>query len=552
MTNKKVLSTILGIFLFVFLVSSVSSTLTLGSTDPSLLPQSSSSFKINVTSNNTENISFSVPSISDYSGNKITFTSTTISINNQTKEVTISYTVDPDFEFFGKTYAATLTATGETSNESTTKTLTFKSLDFCSLNNDVLESNINSNDLKIEIEDIRVKSGLGSDGDWFPFDNVEIELSITNKNKNDDVNNIVLTWGLWDQNSGKWFIEPTEEDEFDLNNKDDTSKVISFTLNEKDLDASLEELSKADLVFYARATGDVDNDTEYTTCNSVKSSSNDIELHIDRDFVLPTELKVLNEASCGSDIEISGKLWNIGTRNQKDVSLLVSNSELKINKLVYVGDIDSFSSKKFSVLVNIPEDAKSKSYTLTLTAYDKYNETFTSKYEDVEATSSLTLNVAGNCVYSSTPKVSVSAKLQSEAIAGKDLTVKFIVSNLNQNTSTFVIDASDYENWASLTEIDKPSLTLNSGESEEVLVTLSIKEDVSGKQNFNFLVKQGDKTLSQPVVVEVSPIKESSNFLSNLFSKTKEGNSYIWVIAAVNLVLIVLIIIVAVRLSKKK
>jgi hypothetical protein len=548
MAKKTLTLTILSFFAFLLLVSFVSSTITLSSTSPSLLKQQSGSFLINVTSDQDETITINASSISDSNGNLITFTPVSSSFNNETKQISINYLVDNEFNFFGKTYTTTLTALGNVSGTST-KTLTFETLDFCSYESNNPDE-ISSNNLRLSIDDIRVKSGLGSDEDWFPFDEVEIDLVVTNKNRDYDINDIVLEWGLFDKTKGEWFIEPTEEKEFDLNNKDDTTITISFFLNENDLNVDLEDLYNSDLVFYARATGEVDNDTVYTTCNSVQTKSNEISVHVDRDFVIANDFKVLENAICGSPVQISGKVWNIGQRNQKDLTMTIYNKELGINQNLNIGDIDSFSSKKFSVDLAIPDDVKAKNYSLAFSVYDDNGDLFESNYEDLESTTYLNLNVQGNCA-STTPKASISAKLQSDAVSGKDLLVKFVISNLNSKETTFNLELSGYQLWASSAELDKSSLTLSPGESAEVLATLKVNDDVSGAQNFNILVKQADKILSQEVSVEVSSAKEYSGFFEKVLSNLKQGNTYIWIIGALNLILIILIIIISVRLAKK-
>jgi hypothetical protein len=473
-----------------------------------------------------------------------------INIDNETKTAQFSYTVEDGFNFFGETYSTTLTASGNVSGNST-KTLTFETLGFCSLENTFDEED--SNKLRVTIDDIRVVKGLGEDGDGLPFDQVEIDVNVENSLK-DDINDIVLEWGLFDKNSGKWIIELTEEKEFDLNDKDDITKTISFSLNEKDLNIDLSELTNADLVFYARATGVVDADEEYTVCHSDETSSSDLELHIDKDFAIATEFKVLGTANCGSQIEVSGKVWNIGKRDQDDISLNVYNKELNINEKLDIGDIDSFSSKKFSVLITIPDDAQAKKYTLSFSVYDEDGDLFESSYEDLESIIYLDLDVQGNCASATIPKASVSAKLQSDAVPGQDLLVKFVVSNLNTKTTTFDLELSGYQLWASSAELDKNSLTLESGQSAEVLATLKVNEDASGIQNFNLLVKEGTKVLTQQVSVNLGEKESSStnSIFNNLFEKLKNKNAYVWIIGILNLVLVALIIIVSVKLAKKK
>ncbi|NMB66831.1 hypothetical protein GYA25_02125, partial [Candidatus Woesearchaeota archaeon] len=232
MTRKTLTLTILSAMILLVLIS-FSSALTITSVSPSTLPKSTSSFIVNLIGTGNESVSFSISPTSDITKtNSISFNVANITLDSTgLGSTTISYTVPSEFDFLD--YVPTLTATGNVSG-STTTSLTFANTTFCSYDNNNPDQ-INSNDLKLSIDDIRVKSGLGSDEDWFPFDEIEIDVAITNKNRDYDINNIILEWGLFDKTTGKWFIEPTEEKEFDLNNRDDTTVTVSFYLNENDL-----------------------------------------------------------------------------------------------------------------------------------------------------------------------------------------------------------------------------------------------------------------------------------------------------------------------------
>ena len=74
-------------------------------------------------------------------------------------------------------------------------------------------------------------------------------------------------------------------------------------------------------------------------------------------------------------------------------------------------------------------------------------------------------------------------------------------------------------------------------------MTFTVKNGVSGDQDFSIQVTNNGTPYSRSVSVPV----ESTSSISNVF----KGNSLAWIIGIVNAILIILIIVVAVRLSRK-
>ena len=527
-----------SVFALVFLIGFSSATISL--TSPvTTLSQSSGSFDFTVSSDQNETIDLSIPSISDGSGHTIIFSlsSEQITIDTSVEDsvlITVDYVVESGFNFqFEKTYTAKLNATGSVSGE-VTKAFNFEGSSFCEFSN--------QGNLKVTVKDIKVTSdSFGKDNKWFVFDTVEVKVEIRNSGR-EDIEDVVLEWGLYNTQSKKWTIEVDEEDEFDIDKGDRESITIKFKLDDS-MDEDLEDLSKGKYIFYVRATGEIADGTHEgeSTC---ASDSKEGELMLEKNFVVLYNLKAPEVSQCGSEAHISGDVWNIGSKDQEDIYLKIYNRELGIDEEIQIGDLDSFESTDFDLILQLPEDIVEKAYYLTITVYNEDNKVYKNK-DDKESKSSLQLNVQGNCAVA---KASVTAVLESGGQAGKEMIVKATIKNTGKKTSSYSLNVGGYTGWASSATLDKSSLTLNAGQSEDVLLTFNVKRDALGNNLFTLDVLSGNELIvSQPVQVEITK-KKFSLFGGNLFSGE---NKYVWGIGLLNLILIILIIVIAIRISRR-
>ncbi len=526
-----------SVFALVFLIGFASATITL--TSPvSTLSQTSGSFDFTVSSNENETIDLTIPSVSDGSGHTIIFSlsSDQITIDTSVEDsvlITVDYVVENGFNFeFGETYTATLSAAGSVSND-TSKTFNFGTSDFCEFSN--------QGNLKVTVKDVQVTKGFGEDNEWSAFDTVEVEVEVRNSGS-EDIENVVIEWGLYNTNSKEWTIEVDEEDELDIDEGDKETFTITFTLDDS-MDENLEDLSEGTYVFYVRATGEIADGT-YEGESTCASDSEEGELILEKNFVVLANLKTPEVSQCGSEAHISGDIWNIGSKDQSDIYLKISNKELGIDERIEVGDLDSFESTDFDFIIKLPEDAQEKSYYLTLTLYDEDDNIYENG-DDQESKATLTLNVQGNCAVA---KASVTAVLESGGQAGRDMVVKAVITNTGKKTAYYSLNAAGYTGWASSVALDKTALTLNAGQSAEVLLTFKVDKEALGTNLFTLeVISENKVVVSQPVQVEITK-KKWSLFGGNLFSG---DNKYIWGIGVLNLVLIVLIIVIAVRIARK-
>lgn len=389
--------------------------------------------------------------------------------------------------------------------------------------------------LDISIEDVTVEKGYGKDNEWLPLDEISIEIEVEN-NGDEKISDIVVEWGLYNEDTDNWVIEE-EESDFNLGDGDKETLTLTFTLD--DLDEFADE---GDYTFYVWATGE-DTETDENTC--VKDSES-IEMVIESDFVILSDLTSIETASCGSEIQILADVWNIGEDDQEDVKVIAYNSELGLNKEIKIGDIDAFDNEPLEFAFQLPKTLEEKTYTIKFTVYDEDNKVYQNDYDDDKSIKDIFLKVEGGC---SVAEASVSAALESGGQAGKPLIVKAIIKNIGDRTTNYMINAAGYGDWASSASLDKTSFTLDAEESEEVLITMNVNGDASGDKLFSLeILSENELVVSQPVQVEITKKKGLFGGTGNVISG---DNKYLWGIGIINVILIVLIIIIAIRIARK-
>ena len=397
-------------------------------------------------------------------------------------------------------------------------------------------------DLRIEIDNLDVikgvhREGFGNDEEWFPLDEIEVEIKVENDHATEKIKNIEIKWGLYDKNNDRWYIDEKESD-FNLADGDDKTITVNFKLDKR-----INKFADGDYVFYVWANGEINDDNDTPVCSS---DSQDIEMIIESDFVILDNIEFQDVVECGSTIQLTADVWNIGDDDQQDVYVVINNQALGINKKVNIGDVDAFEDAKLDVLLDIPNDVDSgKFYQINLFVYNEDDELFQNDYDDDESEFVASVKVEGNC---GVAQVILSASLQSGGIAGEPLVVEAVITNTGSSSATYVVKPTGFSNWA--TSSDQIPVVLAAGQSKNILLTLNVNEDVSGAQSFNIeVLSESEVVLTQPVSVTIEA--SSGAGITGGFLGALGDNKYIWAIAALNVILVVIIIIVAIKVAMK-
>jgi len=513
---------ILAMLVCISLVSAAT-TFSVSSTALTFDPETSSN-SITIT-NLTSSLSVSLvlPTIDgntfQYSGNLTDITSSVITIT-PTSAIDFSE-MNPEESFEGYLIITDTAAPSQTENI----TITITKPEFCDFGNE--------GDLKVSIESI-TNYGIGYDEEWYPLDEIEVEIEVENKGGN-DIADIVMEWALFDKDNEP-ITEFIEIDTTDLD-EDDDAETFTFTIDlDDDLEIDLDQLDDASYELHVRATGEEDRSTPRTSCEYDKEK---IDIIVEKHYVMLNNLKFVGTSYCGGTMQLTADVWNLGEKDEDNVYVMITNSELGIEERADIGDINSFKDKNLRFEFMIPTDAEEKQHTITLEVYDEDGDL----YESLdEAIFDIDLDVSGNCEV--IPEAVVYASLESGGKSGSEMKILATVTNTGDNAGSFSISASDYSNWAELVSITPSIVTLNSNEAKDVIITLNVDGDVSDEQTFNIVLdKDGGDSFSQPISVTI----EKGFSFSNMFG----DNGYIWAIALINIVLVAVIIIVAIKASRR-
>jgi hypothetical protein len=538
--NKKILSVCLVSFLFaVVMLSLGSAAVTIENISPAKLSVDGNSFTFDL--NFTEEYGDYEIQIDDMES--ITFSPDQTSFSepvNLTQMINVEYNAS-DFNFkFGKTYSTIIKIINTSNSEIIAhSSIQFEEINFC-------EGVSNEGELNLQIEDVKVIRGFGDDEDyWYPFDVIEFEVEVENEGSW-DIDNVEIVWELYTTEGKK--IDDGDLSDFNLKEGKDETRIFTIVLDE-----DIDEFEAENAVLYIKAIGEIDdNDSPYDGEDTCDYRSLEVDVRADENFVIMNNFKINgvqlnfwdleNEVlACGQEITFTADVWNIGDRDQDDVYIRVYNEYMEINEVVDIGDIDGFENEDFTFTFNIPEGLEEKWYSLKFDIYDDDDDIFENSEDDLAKFEAIFKVESCNIVI---PPI-ISAELDSEAIEGKDLVIKTMITNNNNYETLYSITVKGYETWADLQSISGDVLRLDAGETVEVIITFDTKKESAGDQIFYLNVFSDNELVSeQPIGVS---IKQSGSNFTDWFKDN-------WKLAGIillNLILVIAIIIVAVRIYRR-
>jgi len=451
-----------------------------------------------------------------------------------------TFTVTPQTELnfddfnFGQAYSANLVMTNA-ANATDTKTLSV------SVQNSYC-SNGKKGDLDLDVT-LTNQGTLGDDENWYPADTIEAEIVVTN-NDNEKINDIVVRYGIYNKNTGAFLIDEDEKS-FDLKSDGEKILTVLFTIDPNDMNS---DDDADDFVFFVKASSD--DLGEALQCNYYTEDSN---IAIDEDFVVVSDITLPETVQCGETATVNFKTWNIGSNDEDDVQVVISSPNLAGFKpqTISAGDIGSFESKRKSFEYTVPANATEKTYSFEFKVLDEDGDVFEND-NDQTSVISKTFNVQGNCEVKKSVLISAALDQATDAYAGEEATIKATLTNNGAGETTYQIMAKNYDSWAVLKSIEPRSITLKAGESRDVSIVLLPNKNVKGDSEFTIQAIYGTLVTDQKIVVNIKPAKSIfSSFTNFSFSGVTDGNWFIWAVAGLNIILVVLIVVIAIRIAKK-
>ena len=525
--SRIALTVFLGIFLLATLSAfSVSPSTTITFTRPE------TSKEITITSENQVDFSFNplTFAIEGEGGSLVFFKVENLTKMSSTNSIKLSIsTTNLDYSKFklGEDYPGSFNITANNGTDNITQTVTVKIANtFCDY------GNIGGDSVEIlEIKD--EKLGNSEAWEWKPLDEISIRVRV--KNNLDTKEKITTTISLYSISEGIFLEFDGEDEELEETIRIDGDGAREyFYFNFK---LPVEDLVEGDYILFVKAFVDGE---ESGFCSSEEESA-DVEFE---DEMIIDGLPEIIESSCGGFNELSFKVYNLDAGDEEEFRIGLINSELGINLVSNTYEVDEGDYQSIFFNFEIPKDATEKIYTFNTIIEYNYRESSNAFRDSISKT--FLVDVKGNCVVQ--PDVLISASLESDAKAGEDLVIRVVLTNTGSTTKTFTLDVSGHETWAEVLEYPE-TILINAGDFEEAYIKFNVNKEVSGTNTFNIRVYSDSQLLAtQPFSVNIEP----KGFLGITGFPVLEGDAYLWGFGILNIILVVVIILVAIRIARKK
>jgi len=418
----------------------------------------------------------------------------------------------------------------------------------------------------LEITDIKIDNqGEGSDDEWKLLDTIEVEVQVDNDG-NDDVDDVFVELGLFDSDGNNKVndldFDNADEEEFDIGRiNDGKDETVTFKFKiPTDMDDGSYRLA---VKTYSDDVGEeVECVDESTDLSDDIFENIDIDRETDEGKFIAFDNLILtpSQATCEESVSFTFDVVNIGDEDQDQVKVDLISSQLGISESFEIrNDLDQGDEEGVTFDFIIPNNAQDGIYQLRLSSeYDYRSGSYRESSEEDKLVPITILGCqvgspgssGGTPTPSNTRIASISAVLDSDAMAGEELVVRSTITNLGTETKSFIVDAKDFSSWAELDSISERILNLAGGASRDITFRFNVDADAEGEESFIIEVSSGADFEAREVAVNIEGEGSGSGGITGAAIGFGD-NAYIWIIGIVNVILIILIIIVAVRISRR-
>ncbi len=323
------------------------------------------------------------------------------------------------------------------------------------------------------------------DEDFYPGDEIEIEVDVENE-ADDEINNIIVEAILYDTTDGKR-LSTVESNDFDLDENDE--KTVDLTLEvPEDIDTD----NKMIVFVSAYEDGNDDDncDWEYNSGLDFKRRTHD--LVVNQVTLTPETVKA------GKTVEAKIEVENVGDRDEENVYIKIKNSELRIDKKSEIFNIEEYQKDDddeytATVTFTVPADAKSGKYDLEVNVYDKYHQL----YESGSAFATLIVEATTIVTQpSTTGTATITIEGTPEKIEpGKAVSIPVKVTNTASENKEYKIMFNNIADWAESTSVIDAYLT--PGQTSTYYLTIIPKTDATeGQHSATVNIKEGTTTIT--------------------------------------------------------
>jgi len=202
---------------------------------------------------------------------------------------------------------------------------------------------------------------------------------------------------------------------------------------------------------------------------------------------------------------------------------------------------------------DVPTNTKSGLYVLQFMVYDENDDIFQNSNDD-EASFTKTIKIEGNCQGEITPgTVTISAvldPLDQEIKVGKEVSIKATLTNTGTEKATYQVSLTSYEDWATLSGIAPTNISVEAGQTGSISILLTPKTGSEGTQDATIQVFSNGEIVTQKVIEIIIP-GAAGALTGFAIADSFRQNWFIWTIAGINILLVLIIIIIAARIARK-
>ncbi|MBU4502763.1 MAG: putative S-layer protein, partial [Nanoarchaeota archaeon] len=384
---------------------------------------------------------------------------------------------------------------------------------------------------------------IDDDEDFYPGDNIEIEVDVENEGE-EDLEDIEVEAVLYDITDGKR-LDVVKSDSFDLD-EDESEDNIDLIL-EIPTDVDMGNKFIVFISVYEDGNDEEQCDWKFEDNLDFKRKKHDVT--IEKIVLSPSTAKA------GETVDVKVDVENVGDRDEEDVYVKVKNGEMDIEVKSELFDIDAYESgddDEYTVTLSftVPEDAEEGNYDLEIYVYDEDDENYDSGEEFI------TIFVEGTSTTTTTTTTTGTATISTEGTpteieAGDSFSIPVKLTNTDDEDKTYTVTVSNIGDWATTTSEIEAFLT--AGQSSTYYLTILPNDDASeGMHSVTVNVKEGTKVIATKTLSMTIP-KTTGNEITggsvveadteggvfkNLFSGTT-----LWIIGDLLLVVIAIFFI---------
>lgn len=331
---------------------------------------------------------------------------------------------------------------------------------------------------QIKINDLDI-----DEDEYAPGDTIQIEVDVDNDYATKDVEDIQVEALLYDITEGDE-LDSAESERFDLDDGDSKNN-IKLELQVPD-DADEDNEFRIFVRVYEDGNEDENCRTDSETI-TIERNKNDVI--VDKFDILPASVKP------GESAELSVNVLNIGSDDQDDVTIEITNRQLGISLsserfgLDRYDDSDDSATKTFTI--KIPETAEPKDYSFEIRILDEDNEVYD------KGTDFFTLTVSGTPI-SELQGSLLLLKTDFSIDAGKSFDIPITIKNTGQNSAQFILTVAPTTGWAMPTS---EIIDLNANAETTIYPKLTVEDDISA-DTYTALItlKSKDKELESKTI----------------------------------------------------